>query len=140
VKTLFKGHNKLILGFNTFLPEGEGYKIELNTDDVDGSEPVVTTVKVGLTSTIVDTSEHAAPKTAQANLTSNIPATTGTLLPPFATNPPVAPAVAANLLPAGAAAAATSTSPPPGQMQQAHAFHYVTKIRDRFTNEPETYR
>jgi histone deacetylase complex regulatory component SIN3 len=44
----------------------------------------------------------------------------------------------------GAAASAPSTavsqSPPPGQMQQAHAFHYVTKIRDRFTNEPETYR
>ena len=24
VKTLFKGYNKLILGFNTFLPDGEG--------------------------------------------------------------------------------------------------------------------
>ena len=24
VKNLFKGYNKLILGFNTFLPEGEG--------------------------------------------------------------------------------------------------------------------
>jgi paired amphipathic helix protein Sin3a len=26
VKTLFRGYNKLILGFNTFLPEGEGTK------------------------------------------------------------------------------------------------------------------
>lgn len=25
VKNLFRGYNKLILGFNTFLPEGEGY-------------------------------------------------------------------------------------------------------------------
>lgn len=25
VKNLFKGYNKLILGFNTFLPEGEGW-------------------------------------------------------------------------------------------------------------------
>ena len=24
VKNLFRGYNKLILGFNTFLPEGEG--------------------------------------------------------------------------------------------------------------------
>lgn len=28
----------------------------------------------------------------------------------------------------------------PGQMQQAHAIHYVTKIRNRFQNEPDTYR
>ena len=27
VKNLFRGYNKLILGFNTFLPEGEGKKI-----------------------------------------------------------------------------------------------------------------
>jgi len=33
VKQLFKGHNKLILGFNTFLPEGEGYKIELTPEE-----------------------------------------------------------------------------------------------------------
>ena len=26
VKMLFKGYNKLILGFNTFLPDGEGEK------------------------------------------------------------------------------------------------------------------
>jgi len=28
----------------------------------------------------------------------------------------------------------------PGQMQQAHAIHYVTKIRNRFSTEPDTYR
>ena len=28
----------------------------------------------------------------------------------------------------------------PGQMQQAHAIHYVTKIRNRFASEPDTYR
>lgn len=49
VKNLFRGHNKLILGFNTFLPEGEGmypsilslspsyfilgYKIELSPEE-----------------------------------------------------------------------------------------------------------
>jgi paired amphipathic helix protein Sin3a len=27
VKNLFRGYNKLILGFNTFLPEGEGIYI-----------------------------------------------------------------------------------------------------------------
>jgi paired amphipathic helix protein Sin3a len=33
VKQLFRGHNKLILGFNAFLPEGEGYKIELTPEE-----------------------------------------------------------------------------------------------------------
>lgn len=28
----------------------------------------------------------------------------------------------------------------PQQMQQAHAIHYVTKIRNRFSAEPDTYR
>lgn len=32
VKSLFRGYNKLILGFNAFLPEGEGYKIELTPE------------------------------------------------------------------------------------------------------------
>jgi histone deacetylase complex regulatory component SIN3 len=27
VKNLFRGYNKLILGFNTFLPEGEGMQL-----------------------------------------------------------------------------------------------------------------
>lgn len=29
---------------------------------------------------------------------------------------------------------------PPQQMQQVHAIHYVTKIRNRFSNQPDTYR
>lgn len=33
VSTLFRGYNKLILGFNTFLPDG--YKIELS--DIEAS-------------------------------------------------------------------------------------------------------
>jgi histone deacetylase complex regulatory component SIN3 len=31
VKNLFRGYNKLILGFNTFLPEGEGVSISCIT-------------------------------------------------------------------------------------------------------------
>jgi len=31
VKNLFRGYNKLILGFNTFLPEGEGKICDLST-------------------------------------------------------------------------------------------------------------
>lgn len=37
-------------------------------------------------------------------------------------------------------ASAAANGSQPGQMQQAHAIHYVTKIRNRFSNEPDTYR
>ena len=37
VKNLFRGYNKLILGFNTFLPEGEGYKIEITAEDEEAA-------------------------------------------------------------------------------------------------------
>eukprot|EP01031_Cornospumella_fuschlensis_P029903 gene29903-36108_t len=39
VKNLFRGYPKLILGFNTFLPEGEGYKIELSPEDQSAPRP-----------------------------------------------------------------------------------------------------
>ncbi len=34
----------------------------------------------------------------------------------------------------------TTAMKPPQQMQQQHAITYVTTIRNRFANEPETYR
>ena len=40
VSQLFRGYNKLILGFNTFLPEG--YKIEL--PHVEGAEATMTVI------------------------------------------------------------------------------------------------
>ena len=39
-----------------------------------------------------------------------------------------------------ATTAVANPSTQPGQMQQAHAIHYVTKIRNRFSAEPDTYR
>jgi paired amphipathic helix protein Sin3a len=33
VKKLFRGYNKLILGFNTFLPDGGNCKIELTEEE-----------------------------------------------------------------------------------------------------------
>lgn len=51
----------------------------------------------------------------------------------------------AGQVPGGAAPGAAGGAPgaqpqQPGQMQQAHAIHYVTKIRNRFSTEPDTYR
>lgn len=42
--------------------------------------------------------------------------------------------------PANIAAPAQSAVKPPPQLQQQHAISYVTTIRNRFANEPETYR
>ena len=177
VKNLFKGYNKLILGFNTFLPEGEGYKIELTPEEegydrshnpaniaaaqaaaaaaaaAQGGVPTPVTVlgadtialppKGGLTNplTLIPGSQalpgfvpvsqqHIAP----APPTGTVPGISGAAVaaqPAVVTASASAPAVGAG----GAAGAG-----PPGQMQQAHAIHYVTKIRNRFSQEPETYR
>ena len=39
VKSLFRGYNDLIIGFNMFLPEGEGYKIELTAEELAVGHP-----------------------------------------------------------------------------------------------------
>lgn len=61
------------------------------------------------------------------------------LTPPPANNTQAPPAPVG---PPGAAApnAALPGGAPSGQMQQAHAIHYVTKIRNRFATDPEIYR
>ena len=133
VKTLFKGYNKLILGFNTFLPEGEGYKIELTPEEQADQPPVSSSASVVAAAAThpeggaVKTSTTPVPLTSPATQTSE-PVVAKPAPFPAQANYPAAPVPPAQ------------ASPPPGQMQQAHAFHYVTKIRDRFTNEPETYR
>ena len=42
--------------------------------------------------------------------------------------------------PMSAGIAMGAQAKPPQQMQQQHAITYVTTIRNRFANEPETYR
>ena len=54
VKTLFKGHQHLILGFNTFLPDG--YKIELPLNGDDTTMTVIT--PSGVTASVANSSAH----------------------------------------------------------------------------------
>lgn len=109
VKNLFKGYNKLILGFNTFLPEGEGFKIELTEEEENtpypGNNPNYHTSGVGGSSSSTDAA-----------------AGSGTMMTPNQGQ--------------GAGEAATGQQ----MMQQQHAISYVTTIRNRFANEPDTYR
>jgi len=81
VKSLFRGHNKLILGLNAFLPEGEEYKIKITAED------------------------EAAAAQQQAAVQD--------------------PGLSAY---------------EPQAMPQQTAISYITQIRNRFANKPETYR
>ena len=92
------------------------------------------------------TESSAVTDAEQAGNTSSVPTASGTntlLQPPTAvstattTGPSNAPASSAN----SAAADNLRKSPKPvQQLQQQHAIAYVTTIRNRFQNEPETYR
>ncbi len=114
VKNLFKGYNKLILGFNTFLPEGEGYKIELTPEELaSDTKKVVPAVKTETSSSVMPTQKQIDNTFTNHAARMNQPGQT------------------------------TNTEPlagQPQQMQQAHAIHYVTKIRNRFSDQPDTYR
>lgn len=187
MKNLFKGYNKLILGFNTFLPEGEGYKIELTAEEqAEGNAianghannnptPNITTTPNNTNNSTLETTATttlplktiiarpyvSADSPVPTNTTTTtavpvtLPSTTTTTAPPVSSGPiinaPLGSIPPSSILPSGNTFAFMGTGklPPatvnmntvPGsQVQQAHAIHYVTKIRNRFANEPETYR
>ena len=87
----------MILGFNTFLPEG--CKIELTAEEE-----------------MMLPHDHVPPTVNLDGAVSSTPLNPTTVAP-----------------------ASSATKPPP-QLQQQHAISYVTTIRNRFANEPETYR
>lgn len=241
VKNLFKGYNKLILGFNTFLPEGEGYKIELTAEeqafhypgqDVSnltstggpitkesssnipssnnlGSSSMMPGIPMGLglptgpgavdltgtknflyhptalgashsvggnkvTLNSTFGSAHGQPQPYGATpafgmglgaggsmLGGGLPSQGGAAgMPPSATGGltgmgliPSMPQYSRHGHPLVVLDGSQPPQPQPlqapqpapqqqqpGQMQQAHAIHYVTKIRNRFSSEPDTYR
>lgn len=138
VRTLFRGYNKLILGFNTFLPEGEGYKIELTPEEEAQAFP-----------------GHGPGAISASAATAASSSTTASSSAGGAGAAPAAAASAGGTATGGGATAAASGTPATGagggsggagggnpvqQMQQQHAISYVTTIRNRFANEPDTYR
>ncbi len=185
VKNLFKGYNKLILGFNTFLPEGEGYKIELTPEeqaegnngpqgnnnnnnnaaaDSNHTAPAPSMNVGGMNKPPTATMFAGGVPGAPAGNVDNAAANGAAALAPVTgapggapvpgqpiVNAPLGSIPPSSILPTGNTFAFTAAGklPPatvnmntvPGsQVQQAHAIHYVTKIRNRFANEPETYR
>lgn len=117
---LFHGKRQLILGFNTFLPPG--YKIEFTTDE---NQP-----RVQLKYPPGMTGPQPQP-----------------YIPPSQQPvPPLAPPPAALFAPAQPAAAPFDENQPAARSQRKapiefdHAINYVTKIKQRFSQEPATYR
>lgn len=66
VSTLFKGHSELIYGFNMFLPPG--YKIEIHSDELGCSVPVVSMPSPPGSAPGSGTTVHAVSGTAMTNL------------------------------------------------------------------------
>lgn len=218
VKNLFRGYNKLILGFNTFLPEGEGtdiidirgaarevsvcgvrigYKIELTPEEQAFNHPGQ---EVPAHGPHMASSSSSMPNAGGAGALPGPPGSVGTVpgaapgllggnggapgvfpgmagagtpagyygpggglpgsapgpgvpggaMPPQPMQPQMGPGGvglgpgpgAGGMNPGAAGQAGPPGAPAqqPGQMQQAHAIHYVTKIRNRFSTEPDTYR
>lgn len=77
-------------------------------------------------------------------ITGTLPASSSSIAPQAATSIPAAANSGAfpnnTMIQPNNNSAAAAAAAAPGQMQQAHAIHYVTKIRNRFSQEPETYR
>lgn len=110
-----------------------GYKIELTAEEIASEQAV----------SQVDLMRNAASAAATNSASSAI--STSTALPASIVANPIVP-TAVN--PASTQYNVTSMNPAsndpnqrqPQQMQQQHAITYVTTIRNRFANEPETYR
>lgn len=133
----------------------QGYKIELTAEEqgMESAEPIVTHNSINISSLNTAGAESSVVPPAPV-----LPQITPTLPPrpmiPIPTAPLPMPVTNVSVNPASgmissavgmAGAPVPGYLPPaptgqPGQMQQAHAIHYVTKIRNRFSNEPDTYR
>ena len=115
VKNMFKGHNELILGFNAFLPEGE--EIEL-TEEEENTPPYPSNNPSGVGSG----GGGGSSSSSSSSSSTDAAAGSGTMMTPNQGQ--------------GAGEAATGLQ----MMQQEHAISYVTTVRNRFANEPDTYR
>ncbi|GMF32386.1 unnamed protein product [Phytophthora lilii] len=151
VSTLFRGYPNLILGFNTFLPPGYRIRpdtsIEVIPSQMAGRGGVQQSMYSGV----------GAQQSSNANMGHRPPPVT---IPPPPYSPPElhkpTPSSRQQLAPAGQMKAGgkpkkQQQAPTPGGGNAAsrsstnpvefdHAIHYVTTIKQRFADEPETYK
>ncbi|KAG3114364.1 hypothetical protein PI125_g6515 [Phytophthora idaei] len=152
VSTLFRGYPNLILGFNTFLPPGYRIRPDTSIEVIPSQMAGRGGVQQSMYSNV------AAQQSSNANMGHRPPPVT---IPPPPYSPPElhkpTPSSRQQLAPAGQmktggkpkkqqqqapapsggnAAARSSTNP----VEFDHAIHYVTTIKQRFADEPETYK
>ncbi|KAF8982848.1 Transcriptional regulatory protein sin3 [Entomortierella lignicola] len=151
VSTLFKGHPTLISGFNTFLPPG--YRIECLSSANEANMIRVTTPS-GHTTTqmggpIVIPERLPPPAPSHYNQSSyhmqqgsgyqpSIPSISQIQLPPVVNSPGyMSQQLPQALGSSGSQNGANSKKTP---VEFNHAINYVHKIKNRFANDPETYK
>ncbi|KAL1921324.1 uncharacterized protein VTP21DRAFT_11040 [Calcarisporiella thermophila] len=154
VSTLFKGHPSLISGFNTFLPPG--YRIE---PDPHSPDIIRVTTPKGATQTHLagpmpyNSTLHPTHYYHISGNYSHSPSH-GQLPPP----PPPPPQSVSTMShsapkplhpsapitsyhgPSGASQHVGSSGQPRGPVEFDYAINYVNKIKNRFSNDPETYK
>ncbi|KAI9284465.1 hypothetical protein BC943DRAFT_347176 [Umbelopsis sp. AD052] len=140
VSTLFRGHPTLISGFNTFLPPG--YRIECSLD-INDQDVIKVTTPTGTTTT----KGGALLQLSREGQTSNeSPSYYGNTYEP-ATHPT---SISHHGMPQYHEEAGPHPGPGPqdqlppdnrrAPVEFNHAINYVNKIKNRFGNDPETYK
>eukprot|EP00632_Arachnochrysis_sp_CCMP2950_P013965 CAMPEP_0185700544 /NCGR_PEP_ID=MMETSP1164-20130828/7548_1 /TAXON_ID=1104430 /ORGANISM="Chrysoreinhardia sp, Strain CCMP2950" /LENGTH=1111 /DNA_ID=CAMNT_0028367495 /DNA_START=182 /DNA_END=3517 /DNA_ORIENTATION=+ len=144
VSHLFQGYNKLILGFNTFLPDG--YKIELPVEEGENATLTVLTPSGVQASSHISQESYNVTRTQDVRaLHSNASAVDSLDNTSHAaarqSNAQVDEEVCA-MEASRIARSPTTTSICHGgaPVEFDHAITYVTTIKKRFAHEPETYK
>lgn len=152
VSTLFRGHPSLIQGFNTFLPPG--YRIECSSDPSESNLITVTTPTGTTTQTpggvgiagAINRAGGPAPRPRDPADGHGHPHPPPILPPGSLHHRPHSPGGAPTTPGAAAGAGVLSHSDanamndkrPPVEFN--HAITYVNKIKQRFSNDPDTYK
>ncbi|OCB87068.1 hypothetical protein A7U60_g5803 [Sanghuangporus baumii] len=150
VSTLFRGHNDLIQGFNTFLPPG--YRIECTSDALETTTTITVTTPAGTTTQSTDNQQllhaHIIPQLSSAatpplpQTTVHVPMMTPAESPVIPTTSPVpyGTSSAISTLNGMAGSYAAQVGRPSAYSEFHHAIQYVNKIKTRFEDDPETYK
>ncbi|KAF9430605.1 Transcriptional regulatory protein sin3 [Podila epigama] len=152
VSSLFKGHPTLISGFNTFLPPG--YRIECFSNANDANMIRVTTPSGHTTTQMggpIVINERLPPPQApphyggqpgyhvpqSSGYPPSIPSISQIQLPPVNSPGYMSQQSLQGMPPAGPQGGANNKKTP---VEFNHAINYVHKIKNRFSNDPDTYK
>jgi paired amphipathic helix protein Sin3a len=139
VSNLFRGHNDLIEGFNTFLPPG--YKIEVNENDsVQFTAPNSTSSTIvhpiasntpSICSTPPATGNRTVSLNDQIKMEQSAVQLASRNILGLNSTPPPAPSTQSQQ---------AAQQNPQNQVEFGHAINYVNKIKSRFHNQPDVYK